>query len=79
MNKKDVLKYFGSAIAVADALDVPGHKCTRHTVAMFPDKLPPGRQYQIYYATGGKLKLDPDLKIKAASSRRTSGVRNDYQ
>ena len=66
MNKRDLIRYFGTPANVAEALNTAGYKCTRQTVAMFPDKLPPGRQYQIHYVTGGRLKLDADLKIKAA-------------
>jgi hypothetical protein len=51
MRKRDAIKHFGSAAALAKALGI-----SRQSVHEWPDEVPEGRAYQIEVLTAGALK-----------------------
>lgn len=53
MRKSDVIEYFGSVSAVANALEL-----TTQAVSMWPEIVPRNRQWQIDVLTEGKLKAE---------------------
>lgn len=61
MKKIDAINHFGSAVALARALDL-----TKQAVGQWPDEIPIGRAYQIEVLTGGKLKAKDDKSEQAA-------------
>lgn len=62
MRKSDVIDYFGSITAVAEALEI-----TTQYVSMWPEVVPRSRQWQIEVLTGGKLKAQRKLASKASA------------
>ena len=58
MFKKEVITYFGSCSAIAEALGV-----SKSSVSQWGETVPQLRAYQIERLTGGKLKAEePELK-----------------
>ena len=65
MNMSDLVEYFGSQKAVADALGIKPP-----SVNSWGDSVPPLRQLQIEALTGGKLRADATiLPVPRAASQ----------
>lgn len=62
MRKSDVIEYFGSVKAVANALEL-----TSQAVSMWPETVPRNRQWQIDVLTEGKLKAQRERPAKASA------------
>ena len=69
MRKSDVVRHFGSQLAVAKALQI-----TKGAVSFWDELIPIGRAYQIESVTGGKLRVNPALYKTASHSRRPSAA-----
>ena len=57
MKKETAAKHFGSASALARALRI-----STAAVAQWGEDVPPLRQFQLEYMTGGKLRADEKLR-----------------
>jgi DNA-binding transcriptional regulator YdaS (Cro superfamily) len=55
MTKEQVIAFYGTQYAVADALGI-----SQPSVATWADPLPPLRQLEIEQLTGGKLRAGPE-------------------
>lgn len=53
MNKKDVIRHFGTATKAANALGL-----TKSAVSQWPEKIPQRRAYEIERVTKGELKAE---------------------
>ncbi|QPI64443.1 Cro/CI family transcriptional regulator [Vreelandella venusta] len=62
MRKSDVIEYFGSVKAVANALEL-----TSQAVSMWPETVPRNRQWQIDVLTEGKLKAQRERPTKVSA------------
>ena len=54
MKTKSAVEYFGTKVAIADALGIK-----KSAVSQWGQNVPKGRAYQIEVLTGGKLKAAP--------------------
>jgi len=70
MRKKDVVAYFGSVIAVADALHI-----SRSAVYQWPDEVPYLSALHVERATQGKLKAGPLPKLGEAERQAMAQAR----
>ncbi len=69
MKKSTVIEYFGGKRQVAEALGI-----SREAVVMWPEIVPPLRQYELEDITGGKLVADrrPCLRLPAKRRREAA-------
>lgn len=58
MDKKQVIKYFGTQRAIAKALSDSGSIITESGVCRWGDRVPMRRQYELERISNGKLKAD---------------------
>ncbi len=65
MKKVDVITYFGSVGNVAKALGI-----SHASVSGWGEVIPKGRAFEIQALTEMKLKVNPELYLKAKSTRR---------
>jgi hypothetical protein len=58
MQKLEVIRHFGSAQKVAEAVGLK----SRQAVYAWPDEVPELYQYKLHHLSGGELQLSPHLE-----------------
>ena len=65
MHKETVIAHFGTAVAVAQALEI-----SHQAVCKWDEIIPEGVAYKLQVITGGKLQVDPSIYRQRKAAAR---------